>query len=393
MPETRMTYLLYRYFNDEASGAETEELVALLDKPENEQAIQAVLEESWESFGGNKLVFTAEQSRSMLSQILPDNEVPVRKLFPAGGWMSKMRWAAAAVLIGFLLVSYWWISRQQNVGKADIVIASRPAHDARPGTNGAVLTLADGSDIQLDSAGNGNLGMQGGTKLIRQADGKLMYQQGNAAAVLYNTLTTPRGKQFQVELPDGTKVWLNAASSIRYPTAFIGKERRVQITGEAYFEVTQQVNMPFLVESGGQKIQVLGTRFNINAYKDEEAIRTTLLEGAVRVDEGSESLVLKPGEQAQVGGQHIKKIVNIDPDVVMAWKNGLFTFRHAGIRMVARQLARWYDVDVEYQGAIDEGQSFTGEIGRDLLLSDVLNGLRFTRVHYRIEDRKLIILP
>jgi ferric-dicitrate binding protein FerR (iron transport regulator) len=290
----------------------------------------------------------------------------------------------------------------------------------QPGGNKAVLTLAGGQKIILDSAAAGILAEQGNAQVKKLGDGRLAYEAGGtksgnagggAASPLYNTLTTPRGGQYQLTLPDGTKVWLNAASSLTYPTAFTGHDRMVQMTGEAYFEIAHDSRKPFKVEAGGQTIEDIGTQFNVNAYTDEPAQVTTLLEGAAKVD----GHLLRPGEKATVtgaagpgamgtggtgtgatGGGTGAADIRVgrgDPEAAVAWKNGLFVFTDAGLQTVMRQLSRWYNVDVTYEGNIPPRQ-FTGMIGRSLTLDQVLKGLAKERVHYQIEaGNRLIITP
>ncbi|MDR3711723.1 MAG: FecR domain-containing protein [Puia sp.] len=304
-------------------------------------------------------------------------------------------------------------------------------NDVAPGYSKAILTLGNGHQIVLDSACNGLLVEQGNTKVLKLRGGELAYnapggtsggnsnEDGdendendgnndgetdniadkntagkNTKDVVYNTLTTPAGGQYRLTLPDGTRVWLDASSSIVYPTVFAGDERKVEVRGQAYFETVKNEKKPFIVQCGAMMVQVLGTGFNINAYEDEAAIRTTLLEGAVKVVAGGHSEVLDPGQQAQLNKRGGINVVRADVDETVAWKNGFFSFRHADIQTVMRQLCRWYDVSVKYEGAVSKEGSFSGEIGRNLSLKDVLNGLQLSRIHYRIEaDKKLVILP
>jgi transmembrane sensor len=251
--------------------------------------------------------------------------------------------------------------------------------------------------------GNGVVANQSGSSVTLN-DGKLEYEKSGVGSlepgVKYNTLTTPRGRQFQLVLPDGSKVWLNAASSITYPTVFAANERKVKIIGEVYFEVFKDQSKTFVVDvDGKQTVEVLGTHFNINSYTDEDAIRTTLLEGKVKVSAtGSrlptiDSRLLSPGQQASLQHDQLTTSNNVDLDQTMAWKNGTFSFRDADLPAVMRQLARWYNVDVEYRGAIPKDR-FDGDIGNTLTLDQVLKGLAKTRIHYQIEQgNKLIILP
>jgi ferric-dicitrate binding protein FerR (iron transport regulator) len=303
---------------------------------------------------------------------------------------------AAAVLLLIIAGTYLFINRRQQ---AQNIVAGKPAdvlkNDAAPGGNKALLTLADGSTINLDSAQNGLLAKEGNAAITKTADGRLAYNDFNSSQVkpVYNLLSTPRGGQFQLTLPDGSKVWLNAASSIRYPTAFIGSERNVEVTGEVYFEVIKNASMPFRVKVNDLTVEVLGTHFNINAYSNEPAIKTTLLEGSVKIGNHNDSAILKPGQQAQINKVAALKVLNnIDVDEVMAWKNGFIAFKSADIKTIMRQLSRWYDVDIVYNGNIGE-RNFTGEIPRSENLSEVLKILQASNIHFKIENKKLIVMP
>jgi ferric-dicitrate binding protein FerR (iron transport regulator) len=275
------------------------------------------------------------------------------------------------------------------------------ATDIAAGSQGAVLTLADGRKVVLDSLGNGTISLQTGAE-VRLKDGQLVYDPVAATEeqMVYNSISTPKGRQFQLILPDGTKVWLNAASSLKYPTHFSGNERKVEIKGEAYFEVAKNANKPFIVTlPKGAEVRVLGTHFNINAYDNEDAIKTTLLEGSVKVVNhdsaiGNEnSIMLKPGQQAVLAPHSLLTIHN-SPDLekVIAWKNGVFNFEDATLQEVMHQLERWYDIEVVYETGIPKLQ-FVGKMGRDLSLNNVLRGLELSKVHCRLEGRKLIVLP
>jgi transmembrane sensor len=314
---------------------------------------------------------------------------------------SHWRWmAAAAILIVIGTVIFLSIDRQSK-GSEPVVVAKPTVNDVLPGGNKATLRLSDGQVINLDSAANGSLATQGNAKIVKQADGQIIYtMEGKAATeVMYNTMSTPPGGQFRLKLPDGTDVWLNAASSITYPAAFTGKDRTVTITGEAYFEVaTLQLRsgqkMPFKVKiNGSTEVEVLGTHFNVNAYADEPDIKTTLLEGSVKVSKDLASVILKPGEQTSVSQRsQPSQPIAVETDLVMAWKNGLFNFNKVSLQDVMKQIARWYDVEIVYQGEI-KPKKFGGEIQRDLNLSEVLEGLKETGIHFRIEGKKLIVLP
>lgn len=266
-----------------------------------------------------------------------------------------------------------------------------------PGGDKATLTLADGTVVNLDSAGTGIVTVQGNSKVEKTSHGQIVYKRGpgKGDAVSYNVLRTPRGGQFNITLPDGTNVWLNANSSISYPTAFSGKERKVSITGEAYFEVAGEAEQPFTVKVNEMDVMVLGTHFNINAYADESSIKTTLLEGAVliRTENGIKHLL--PGQQSRVtpAGDEILGIDRVDGSNAIAWKNGYFSFEEADIPTVMRQLSRWYNIEVKYSGNIP-AETFTGEIGRGLTQEQLLKVLSRARINFKVEEgRRIIIYP
>lgn len=294
----------------------------------------------------------------------------------------KTTWAAAAALVTAIAGgAYLWQSARVQTGGEPIV---------QPITgNKAVLIMGDGTQVPLDNE-HSNLLAQHGSTAVMKDSGTLSYAQATGNAVLQNTLKTPRGSQFKLILPDGTGVWLNAESSITYPTAFTGSQRRVSISGEVYFEVAPNAQQAFIVSAGHANIQVLGTSFNVNAYNDEKSIRTTLVEGAVSVN----ATRLRPGQQAAVTGNDLQVTEVADMQAVIAWKNGFFSFRDADVQTVMRQLERWYDVKVNYAGPIPEGR-FTGEIGRTLSLQQVAALLATTRIHLQVNDggRSVTVLP
>jgi transmembrane sensor len=280
------------------------------------------------------------------------------------------------------------------------IVLNKPENkkqDVSPGGNKAILTLSDGSTIVLDGAANGTLTQQGNSKIIKMTNGQLVYNSSSVkpAEVLYNTITTPKGGQYQLILADGSKVWLNAASSLRYPVTFTGKERKVELTGEAYFEVAKNAAMPFKINvEGRSEVEVLGTHFNINSYVDEGTINTTLLEGSVKVTGFSNhnSKLIVPGEQAQLHQNGLISLNrNLNIEEVMAWKNGNFFFNKSDLQTVLRQLSRWYDVEIVYEGNVPK-REFEGEMERGLNLSQVLKILEKNDVHFKIEKNKLIVM-
>jgi transmembrane sensor len=314
----------------------------------------------------------------------------------------RTRYFVAASVAGLLIVAGIWLyTKSSPVVKSNVapILASNFKNDVLPGGNKAVLTLSDGSHVVLDSAGKGAIADQGNTRVVKLDDGKLAYSKAGEkstdiiSAIAYNSLTTPAAGQFQVILPDGSKVWLNNASSLRYPVAFTGNIREVELNGEAFFDIAPNAHQPFKVKVGRTLIDVLGTSFNITAYADESNIKATLLSGGVRVTNGEIQTVLKPGEQAQVNkiGQ-LKVLRNVDVDGVVAWKNGWFHFDHADLKTVMRMLARWYDAEIVYQGTVSD-RDFGGDIQRNLNLSQVLEILQKNQVHFSLEEKKIIVRP
>lgn len=307
----------------------------------------------------------------------------------------KMISAVAATLIFIALGSYLFLFSNKQANTPVTKIQQHPLkYDGAPGSNKAILTLANGKTIVLDSVHNGIIANEGSTDISKLDDGSIAYNESKILTgdVMYNLLSTPRGGQYRLMLPDGSLVWLNAASSIRYPTRFSGNERDVEITGEAYFEVAKDPLRPFQVSTAGMRVQVLGTHFNINAYSDEPSVKTTLLEGVVKISTYDGSSVLKPGQQAQLSKNMGLKIFNdVDINDVVAWKNGYISFKSADIKTIMRQISRWYNIDVEYDGNITE-RSFTGEISRSSNLSELLKILQESNIHFKLEGKKLIVM-
>ncbi len=310
--------------------------------------------------------------------------------------MPWRKWLAAAsviLLIGSAALFFLNKSPKNQPVVTNLPSKNKVQTDIKPGQAGAILTLASGETILLDSAINGSLAQQGNASIIKK-NGELVYSNDKPnAEVVYNTMTTPKGRQFSLVLADGSKVWLNAASSITFPTAFIGTERKVTITGEAYFEIAHNPAMPFIVEKGKTSVLVLGTHFNVNAYDDERALCVTLLQGSVNVSNGKSSKIIKPGQQAQINKEdNISLLNNVDLDNVVAWKNGRINFEGADIETVMRQMARWYDVEIVYNKKLED--LFYADIPRSTMLSDVLKALELTRkVHFKIDGRKVVVIP
>jgi transmembrane sensor len=388
--------LIGKYLDNSLNGEEQAALTEWINASANNRDLFASINDPKQLTAALQRFYAYDSDRisRKISEQIPAFGTPVMAPVHRIHFLRKWGWAAAAVLL-LGGSAYWWVSRETT----PVAVVANAANIA-PGGQGAILTLADGRQVVLDSMASGVVAKQSGTSVIL-SNGKLVYDPAgqSSTGIQYNKMTTPKGRQFEVTLPDGTKVWLNAASSIRYPTAFAGKERRVEVSGEVCFEVVKDANKPFFVNINNKAaIEVLGTLFNVNAYENEKNIHTTLLEGSVKVTATAghaNGVILKPGQQAKIS--HLtpsdKIVVDNDPDTekIMAWKNGLFNFEGANLEEVMRQLERWYNIDVVYENGIPDIK-FIGEINRQLALTDLLEILRRTEVDFRIEGRKLIVL-
>ncbi|MEI3802650.1 MULTISPECIES: FecR family protein [unclassified Chitinophaga] len=386
------TDLLQKYLDGTITEAEGTALFELLKKKdiEDNAALEALLQQVYDQSFAEPPALSGDASQRILHRLLAaveDNnkEVPVRRI------PSWWRYAAAAVLIAAVAtMAVWFIS---NYKKSVPSLAGNvsPSGEIVSGSSRAVLKLGDGEEILLDST-QGNIVRNGNFK-VNNDSGKLDYE-GKAGKMEYHTLTTPRGGQYRLLLPDGTAVWLNAESSITYPTVFTDNYRKVKVMGEVYFEVAKNKDQPFMVDVNSKAtVAVLGTSFNVNAYTDEQNIRTTLLEGSIMMIHDQQTAMLRPGQQAQINNELKMNIINnADVEMVVAWKNGLFRFDHAHLDEVLRQMSRWYDVGVVYENGVPD-IIFSGEIKRDLNLSQALVVLEKMGVHYRIEGKKIIVMP
>lgn len=383
MDITKIKELLAKYRNSQCT-ADEKELVEQWYKQLKDTG-------SFEWKAGEKEMLQASVERKImeaagLKQKAAKQRIPVRRIY----W-----YAAASVVVMLSSLIYLKMldrSARPNIGQAMQVSTDVIAPDA----NRAMITLADGKKVFLDSAGTGSLAVQGNMKLVKLPSGEIVYQNANgeiSTKLEYNTLSNPRGsKVIQMLLADGSRVWLNAGSALTYPVAFVGNERRVSITGEAYFEVAHDASKPFMVFKDRMAIKVLGTHFNVNAFGDDgQDIEVTLLEGSVSVNYGGAEGLLKPGQQAKLG-QQLKILRDVNIDGVMAWKNGYFHFEDASLQNVMERISRWYDVNVVYKENVPP-RKFVGEMQRDLSLSEVLKILEKNKVHFEIVGKELIVSP
>jgi len=396
--DERINYLLLKFEKGELSKVETDELLELTDQHKSD--VTNAIEEMIDAEVPSSSVIDKNNWSAVFENIVSVDKYSRgrSRLIPL------VRWVAAATILITLGLGAWFYfetSVQKDTHK------SRYANDILPGGNDAVLTLADGSEISLTDAGKGELLNITGVRIVKMADGQVVYSAdpdfaGKVAQL--NTITTPRGGQYQVNLPDGTRVWLNAASSLKFPTSFTNlKERKVELSGEAYFEVAKNKAQPFKVISSAddygraQETEVLGTHFNINAYDDEVETKTTLLEGAVRIAarqniSNKYDVVLSSGQQAVLTNNKIK-ISTADTEEAVAWKNGNFVFANEKIESIMRKISRWYNVDIVYEGKITDN-NFVGTVQRFKNVSEALHILELTKtVHFRIEGRRITVMP
>lgn len=335
-----------------------------------------------------------EKSLELSEQELLEDLAAIKSALPKKQGISKSfpRIAAAAAILLTLSASiYFVINNKSSI--LEQPLAETPVK-IKPGRNQALLTLSDGTTVSLDSVKSLASIDQQGVKVSKTADGKLVYLSAatGKAVDAYNTISTPNGGRYDITLPDGTAVTLNAASKIRFPISFSGTDRKVELEGEAYFEVKKDPGKPFLVVSGKQTVQVLGTHFNVNSYADEPQIRTTLLEGSIML-RGATQVILKPGEQARASHQADNfKVVNVDVQTEVAWKDNMFFFENEPIKNCMRQIARWYDVEIVYEDNVSE-KKIWGSVNRFSEISKVLKTLELTgNIHFKVEGRRIIVM-
>lgn len=393
---------LNRFFSNQCTPVEREEIIRWLLDPSNDLLIKHWLREHWDTLSADELVAIDDEPdmEKIWGKIRSSIEESQLKsgLDKAPSGFNKFHFkkiAAAAIIIGVLLNTYFIYTTnsadQKNLASAGSNL--KPSNDIAPPTQArATLKLADGSTVYLDSNVNGTLARQGGVNITINEVGEIIYSGAAADAITMNTLSLPRGsKPIRLVLSDGSLVWLNAASSITYPTAFVGKERKVSMMGEAYFEVSENKNMPFLVQHNELLVKVLGTHFNVNTYENETSNKVTLLSGLVDVGNGKITKRLLPGQQASISKSIFTVDENIDTDEVMAWKNGQFYFGGSDIKSIMKQIERYYDVEVEYKDEVP--YQFVAKISRDVNVSAFLEKLELTNlIHFKIEGKKIIVM-
>jgi transmembrane sensor len=385
----RILYLLNAYSSDSAVEAEEEELFAWVNESRNHELLQQHIQKLIDQDNSEEPIHSVNWEH-LCEQILDKSFI--HKQHSVIRKFSWLPWSSAAAIILLLGTGvYLYVNHPSPKKTFGTAIKQTPLINDVPApvNSKAILTLADGSKIELDSISNGTLARQGNVKIVKQGDGQITYN-GMGSEDLYNTINVPRGsKVVTIKLSDGTQVWLNSESSLRYPASFTGTERKVEITGEAYFEVAHTA-VPFIVKKDAMEIKVLGTHFNINTYENEGINKVTLLEGSIKVSISNHQNFLKPGQQAQIKDD-IKMVNGVDIEEVVAWKNGKFQFgEKADLNQIMRKIARWYDVDVEFEGGAIN-QRFGGEMPMNSNLSQVLEILRTSGVNFTIDGKKVIV--
>ncbi len=397
------TELFDKYIQGKLTPAERAEFFQLFKQENINPELEQFLLESYEQ--NKQINIWPEEFRQLFAARLAEKIIASSPATPARirkmHTFRKWGWVAASVVLVIVGVYFWNAYKPSK--KQPIVSNGHMKNDVAPGGQRATLTLADGSMYTLDSVANGQFAEQGNTQVLKLANGQIAYNLKGAAGkeLVWNTMTTPNSGQYQLILPDGTKVWLNASSSITFPTAFTGNKREVKISGELYFEVAANKNKPFIIDVNGRSsVEVLGTSFNINSYTNEETIKTTLIEGSVKVNRKTTTLVaskaphsaiLKAGEQAIIkNSENIAVSSNVDVNKIIAWKNGIFDFTGSDLKTVMRQLERWYDIKVAYKGTTSN-MIFEGRMYMNVNLSDVLEVLQKMGVKFELEGKTLTI--
>jgi ferric-dicitrate binding protein FerR (iron transport regulator) len=392
--------LLNKHLQDNITPAEQQELLQYVKSGKYDRIIRESISDYWRNNNG-EVIFPEDKKPLILNKILFAEQQTTALLEKTAVAKRRRRSLAAVTVLVLAAIAGAGILllRQHRPAAAPASVAVTVKKDRPPGKTGAILTLADGSRIVLDSAKTGAVAQQSGARIVKNANGSLAYQAtGNAPAAEapWNTINTPRGAQYELALPDGTHVWLNSATTLEYPVTFReGAAREVILSGEAYFEVAPNARQPFKVavrtrNSGFDEVKVLGTRFNIMAYKEEAAVRTTLLEGSVIVSRAGDSRQLIPGQQAifPQGANGAIRVEPTDTEIAIAWKKGFFRFDQCSVPAIMRQLSRWYDVDISFNGQSPD-IIFGGGIDRNLPLSGILGALEKYGIRFETDGKKI----
>jgi len=390
----RFSILLNRYLEKTATTAELHELadlLAVLDEKEIEQVLKPIYQQQT----NDPVSFSDIQSDAILARILKQSDsLKSRSLikYPKRNLKPLLHMAIAALVAGITFSFIYFFSRTPSDESIKHLAGENIIKDISPGGNRATLKMANGRVILLDTTKNGILAKDQAVEVTKVADGKLTFHtRGKTYPQAFNSISTPRGGQYQITLPDGSRVWLNAETSLKFPSQFIGSERLVQLDGEAYFEIAKQVDKPFKVQTNHLEVQVLGTDFNLSDYHGDDTPKATLIQGSVKIKSGSQTQLLKPEQQVVLTkNRQLKLVTNIDIETEIAWKNGVFLFKDASLDKVMHDISRWYDIEVAYQGAVPK-KLVNGTVPRHVYLSEFMNMLAYMGIHYKMDGRKIII--
>jgi ferric-dicitrate binding protein FerR (iron transport regulator) len=395
----RIGELLFRFIRQELSPEDERELNEWRAvSPENEAFFQEATDPENIRRDLAEMYASKDEVARKIRERYPDFPVEKEDVFADGKRkisLSIMIKVAATILlfgIGYLFYNRFHESKKLPADQ----MAKVQNNIIQPGGNRALLILSNGDSLAIDRMADGKLSSDGSVSIEKKDSGELVYSGNGSSSDMstaYNILQTPRGGQFSIVLSDGTRIWLNAASRLHYPSYFSGNERRVELTGEAYFEVAKNPKAPFHVVSGKTEVEVLGTHFDVAAYPDEEAVSTTLIEGRVRVKKDQKELILNPGQEALAFEQGpIQLIPDADTQTIIAWKEGKTVFKNASIQSIMRAISRWYDVDVVFEGELPNRQ-FTGSLPRNTNLSELLTVLEKNNIHFHVEGRRITVTP
>lgn len=399
MKNSRLQFLLKLLVDQDINEQELEELAHLLRQPGNEEAIDAQLKSTWDNIGAE-----AEPSSSLYHKITDDprfaaalNQEKALQIKPIG--RGKLWYYAAATILiccSIGLGAYFYQSNWGNSQTAKGLAYARLPKASTTSKQQVTLTLSNGKELILDEAANGKIVTEDQVSITKNKDGQLVYDLSKAVdhgELAYNTITTPIGSNYQVILSDGTKVWLNAKSSLKFPVVFKGNQRRVELSGEAYFEVAHNKQQPFLLTAKEMTVQVLGTHFNVAAYDDDPTVKASLLEGSIKAKYQTSSLLLKPGQQALLKNKlGTLTQLNFEADEVMDWKNGYFIFRNEPIDEIMKKISRWYHIEVNYQGRLSQ-EAFGGKYLKSNSLEELLSSLELTgTVKFKVEGRRVTVM-
>lgn len=393
--DNRIDDLLLKLLHNQCSDAEKQELFQLTGEVHDEEELSAFLERAWNGYDQPSHVLEDGPSRAVLMAIFadhkPEQHTSLRSIY------KRWYWAAAAVLVAVVAVKATFFAGKNKPENGMARVAANAADIHAPTVSKASITLANGRIIYLDKATKGTLTDEEGVHVSRKSGESVVYAADrDMKSLVYNILINPRGsKVVNLVLSDGTKVWLNSESSLRFPINFVTEDRLVEVTGEAYFEVAGNAAQPFKVSANSVVVDVLGTHFNINAYREEASIVTTLLEGKVKLTGKDKSVLLRPGQQAQFYPVLPKPFIiasDVDIDQTMAWKNGAFQFDNAELPVIMRQLARWYDVNIVYEKP-PNNEKFGGNIRMDASLQDALKMLEANGINCHVSGKNVIVRP